>query len=369
MRNGWGDLSLFRGGWAPILGHMAKRILINGNLGYIGPVLARHLRKVGPEAELIGFDTGFFSGCILDPRVCPERMLDAQYFGDVRQFPDSLLEGVDAVIQLAAVSNDPMGKAFEEPTAEINAAAVAAIAEQAKAAGVGHFVFASSCSVYGAGGDDAKAEDSPLNPLTAYARSKIACEEALQPLASEDFRVTCLRFATACGMSPRLRLDLVLNDFVASALAVGKIKILSDGSPWRPLIHVEDMSRAMEWACGREAEAGGPFLVVNTGSNEWNYPIRDLAEAVQSVLSGAEVEINRDAPPDKRSYRVNFDRFSGLAPEHVPEVSLRQAVEGLVEGLRAVDFSDAGFRESNWVRLKVLEDLKKAGAIDRKSVV
>src|SRR5450432_1165417 len=212
------------------------KILINGNLGYIGPVLARHFRLTEPSATIAGFDSGFFAGCLVDPQRLPETLLDAQRFGDMRSPPVGLYQGSDVVVQLAAISNDPMGNKFERVTTEVNTEAVVRAAREAKAAGVSHFVFASSCSVYGAAGDEAKTEDSPLNPLTAYARSKIAAEEALAPLASPDFIITCLRFATACGVSPRLRLDLVLNDFVAAALATGRITILSDGTPWRPLI-------------------------------------------------------------------------------------------------------------------------------------
>lgn len=340
------------------------KILINGNLGYIGPVLVSRLRQTWPDARLIGFDSGFFAGCLLNPLTCPERLLDEQHYGDVRRFPAKILEGVDAVIQLAAVSNDPMGKAFERPTEEINAVSAVEIARAASAVGVRRFIFASSCSVYGAGGNEARDEEAPLNPLTAYARSKIEAEEALKPLASDSFLVTCFRFATACGMSPRLRLDLVLNDFVAGALAEGAIRILSDGTPWRPLIHVEDMARAMEWGCLRSLEKGGPHLVLNAGANSWNYRIADLARAVQAVLGreSVEISINTQAAPDRRSYRVCFDRFAGLAPGHTPRITLDQAVHGLAEGLRECGFQDRSFRHSHFIRLKVLEDLRRAPA-------
>lgn len=339
------------------------RILINGNMGYIGSVLARHLREVFPEAELIGFDTGFFSGCLLDRQFFPEVYLDRQHFGDVRDFPAGLLRGVDAVVQLAAVSNDPMGNAFEQPTMEINHQAAVGIARLARQAGVSHFVFASSCSVYGAGGEGARDESSEVNPLTAYARSKIACERDLAALANSDFLVTSLRFATACGMSPRLRLDLVLNDFVAGAITSGQIAILSDGTPWRPLIHVDDMARAIEWACTRREEQGGPNLIVNTGSNHWNYQVRDLAYAVQEELGNVEVRINADASPDKRSYKVDFSYFKSLAPEHYPKVPLSEAVRGLAEGLSDAGFNDPEFRNSDFIRLKILNALKAKGRI------
>jgi nucleoside-diphosphate-sugar epimerase len=316
------------------------------------------LRTVLPQAHLTGFDSGFFAGCLIDPRFFPEAALDEQKFGDIRRPPADLYTSVDAVVQLAAISNDPMGSKFERVTGEINMAAVVRAAQEARAAGARHFVFASSCSVYGAAGSEARTEDSPVNPLTAYARSKIASEAALAPLAAPDFIVTCLRFATACGFSPRLRLDLVLNDFVASALATGRITILSDGTPWRPLIHVHDMARAIEWAATRGPDQGGAFLTVNAGSNLWNYQVRELAEAVRAELGQVEVSVNPHALPDKRSYRVDFGRFAALAPGHRPQETLPAAVRGLADGLRAAGFKDADFRQSNYIRLKVLSDLR-----------
>jgi nucleoside-diphosphate-sugar epimerase len=338
------------------------KILINGNLGYIGPVVARHFRRMMPGAQLVGFDTGFFAGCLLDPRGCPEAVLDAQYYGDVRRPPSDLFSGVDAVVQLAAISNDPMGNAFEKVTEEINASAAADIARKAKAAGVRSFVFASSCSVYGAGGDDAKTENSALSPLTAYARSKISAEHALEPLAGPDFGVTCLRFATACGFSERIRLDLVLNDFVASALTTGKITILSDGTPWRPLIHVNDMARAIEWAASRPV-SGGAHLVLNVGANDWNYRVRDLADGVRSYLGDVDIVLNPAALPDKRSYRVDFGRYASLAPQHQPRETLASAVADVADGLLQAGFADANFRCSNYIRLKVLSELRARGDI------
>jgi nucleoside-diphosphate-sugar epimerase len=204
-----------------------------------------------------------------------------------------------------------------------------------------------------------------LNPLTAYAKSKVLTECALADVADDDFRVTCLRFATACGMSDRLRLDLVLNDFVASAVSTGGIMVLSDGSPWRPLINVQDMARAIEWALGRESHVGGPYLIVNTGSNEWNYQVRDLAECVADAIPGTKVSINHDAPPDKRSYRVDFSLFRNLAPQHIPIHGLRQTVEDLRRGLEGMRFNDQDFRHSSLVRLQVLNHLQLTGLLNQ----
>ncbi|HMA14859.1 MAG TPA: SDR family oxidoreductase, partial [Kiloniellaceae bacterium] len=331
------------------------KIVITGNMGYVGPLCVAHLRRRWPEAQLTGVDSGLFAHCLTEDAL-PERALDCQLFRDVRDVTPALLEGADAVIQLAAVSNDPMGSRFEAVTGEINHRAAVHVARQAAAAGVGHFAFASSCSMYGYAEAGARKEDDALNPLTAYARSKAAAERDLEALAADgDMVVTALRFATACGFSPRLRLDLVLNDFVASALAAGRIDVLSDGTPWRPLIHVADMARAFEWAIARPASTGGRFLAVNVGSDDWNYQVAELAEAVRAAIPGTQVAINRDAPPDKRSYRVDFSRFRALAPDHQPRIGLDEAIRDLQQGLAALGFQDAGFRDSDLMRLNVLQ--------------
>jgi nucleoside-diphosphate-sugar epimerase len=283
-------------------------------------------------------------------------LLDRIHFGDIRDFPPDLLDEVDTVVHLAAISNDPMGKEFESLTAAINEKASVALADMAKQRGVGSFVFASSCSIYGAVEGGPRREGDPLNPLTAYARSKVAMENALRASNDDHMMVTCLRFATACGMSERLRLDLVLNDFVASALATGEITVLSDGTPWRPLIDVADMARAIEWAIGRSPEQGGRVLVVNAGSKAGNYQVRDLAEIVAAERPGTKVSINREAPPDLRSYQVDFSLFAELAPTHSPAVPLTQSVRDLFCGLRGIGFSDGEFRTSPLMRLKTLKD-------------
>jgi nucleoside-diphosphate-sugar epimerase len=316
-----------------------------------------------PEAWIAGYDNGYFGHCLTDAGLLPECEANVQFFGDVRQIPQEALSGIDAVIQLAAISNDPMGSKFEAPTNEINHLASIRLAEMARDAGVKRYIFASSCSMYGAAGDRPRREADPLNPLTAYARSKLATEDSLRAMDCGDMVVTALRFATACGMSPRLRLDLVLNDFVACALASGEITVLSDGTPWRPLIHVEDMARAIAWALERTSEAG-EFLAVNAGSDEWNYQVRELASAVANSIPGVRVSINGDAPPDKRSYRVDFSLFRRLAPDHQPQVSLSAAIDGLKKGLEQMNFRDGAFRNSSLMRLKVLEEHISAGRLN-----
>jgi nucleoside-diphosphate-sugar epimerase len=339
------------------------KILITGNLGYVGPWVTRQLRARYPDASLVGVDIGYFAHCLTDACRVPEALLDAQYYADIRKLPADCLVGVDAVVHLAAISNDPMGNAFEEVTLDVNYRAGIALARQAKAAGVRSFVFASSCSVYGSADDRARTERSEVAPLTAYARSKVLTEQGLQELAGSGFRVSCLRFATACGMSDRLRLDLVLNDFVACAISTGRITVLSDGTPWRPLINVRDMARAIEWAIERPAGTGGDFLVVNAGTNVWNYQVHELARAVAQAISGTEVSINQAAPPDKRSYRVDFGLFQTLAPAHQPQADLVGTIDGLRKGLAAIRFHDQDFRNSSFMRLRVLADLTSRGLL------
>ena len=330
------------------------KILITGNMGYVGPGLLEQLRRTTPEAVLVGIDTGYFAHCLTGASIFPEARLDVQHFSDLRTLPEGLFDEVDAVVHLAAISNDPMGDRFKEVTHDINFEASLDVAKKAKAAGVSSFVFASSCSVYGFAEGEARNEQAPLNPLTAYAKSKIGMEGELNKLASDDFVVTCLRFATACGASDRLRLDLVLNDFVAGAVASKQITVLSDGTPWRPLIHVNDMALAIDWALQRSADHGGAFLALNSGSNEWNYQVRDLAEAVAEVIPGVEVSINKDAPEDKRSYQVDFGLYKKLAPDHQPQMTLKSSIEDLAERLEFMNFNDGDFRNSQLIRLKVL---------------
>lgn len=340
------------------------KILITGNLGYVGPGVVKEFRKYYPSSEIVGYDIGYFSKYITNIGLVPEAYLNSQYFGDVRDFPEKLLEGVDSVVYLAAISNDPIGNKFEKPTLDINFQAAIDIAKKAKMQGVKKYIYASSCSVYGAAEDKARTEDSEVNPLTAYAKSKIYAEDGLALLAGKNFQVTCHRFATACGMSERLRLDLVLNDFVAGAITSGEIGILSDGTPWRPLINVLDMARAIRWSNERESSNGGDYLIINTGSNSWNFTVKELAEKVQQLLPNTKVSVNKNAAPDKRSYRVDFSLFEKLAPNHQPAYNLENSVKGLIDGYLAIGFSDKNFRNSNLMRLNIINELLTEGLID-----
>lgn len=337
------------------------KILVTGNMGYVGPLVLRRLRESYPGAILIGYDMGYFAHCLTGVPRLPETRADVQFFGDIRQVPEEILQGVDGVVHLCAISNDPMGALYEDVTLTINHRASIDLAQKAKRAGVKKFVFASSCSVYGFAEGGPRREEDELNPLTAYAKSKVATERDLALVASETFTATCLRFSTACGMSDRVRLDLVLNDFVAGALASKRINILSDGTPWRPLIHVKDMARAIDWALQRNHRDGGSCLTLNVGSDYWNYQVKDLAAAVAKLIPGVEVSINKDAQPDKRSYRVNFDKFTKLAQGFLPAVDLSNAVVDLRDGLTTMKFQDPQFRTGEFMRLVTLKRLRENG--------
>ena len=339
------------------------KILVTGNMGYVGPLVLRRLRESYPGITLIGYDMGYFAHCLTGAQRLPESRADAQYFGDIRQVPEEILRGVDGVVHLCAISNDPMGALFEDVTLAINHRASVDLAQKAKRAGVKRFVFASSCSVYGFAEGGPRREEDALNPLTAYAKSKVHTEQDLASMAADTFTTTCLRFATACGMSDRLRLDLALNDFVAGALVSKRINILSDGTPWRPLIHVKDMARAIDWALQRDHQDGGTCLTLNVGSDAWNYQVKDLAAAVAKLIPNVEVSINKDAQPDKRSYRVNFDKFTKLAQGFLPAVDLHAAVVDLRDGLMTMKFADQDFRTGEFMRLVTLRRLRDSGQL------
>ncbi|MFT8720205.1 NAD-dependent epimerase/dehydratase family protein [Acetobacter sp.] len=337
-------------------------ILIIGNMGYVGSVVSQYMRETFQSAYLSGFDSALFAHCLVGEHPLPEISLNNQLFGDVRDLDPSLFEKVDAVIYLAAISNDPMGQQFEVVTDIINKECCILAAKMALDKGVKHFVLASSCSVYGAAAGSARTELDSINPLTAYAKSKVAAEEQLAELQSDKMFISCLRFATACGFSQRLRLDLVLNDFVASALTTGKISILSDGTPWRPLIDVIDMARIMEWAVTR---SGDPFLIVNAGRNSANYTVKELADYVADALPGTEITINEKAQPDKRSYKVDFSALEILAPDYLPRISIATTIKRLIEGIKDSHLLKETQPFSRLVRLHTLKQFMEKGVLDQ----
>ena len=336
---------------------------MTGNMGYIGPLVISEIRNKYKDAYIVGLDNCYFAHCLIDPRESlPEKNLDEQIFLDIRDLSIEKLRGVDVIIHLAAISNDPMGNIYESQTWEINSLASQKLAEMAKVAGVKSFVFASSCSIYGEGGENPRDEFDKLSPLTTYAKSKVFFEEILAQKADENFKVTCLRFATACGWSPRCRFDLVLNDFVLSAMTFKKISVLSDGSPWRPMIHVKDMAKAIVWAI--EREKGGYFLKINTGNNKNNFQVRDLAEIVALAVPNTNIEIAKQATPDKRSYKVNFSLIEELGPDELISWSVKDAVINLYEKLKEVEFKQYDFRSSQYIRFNTLKKLQLCGELD-----
>jgi nucleoside-diphosphate-sugar epimerase len=306
------------------------RVLVTGHHGYIGSVLAPLVHAAGHD--VIGLDTFYYRGC--DFGSADEWRPSHQ--GDVRDVRPSELEGVDAVVHLAALSNDPVGDLNPDWTYEINGAGSIALAEAAREAGVGRFVFASSCSMYGASVDGGVvSEDSPLRPLTPYAESKVAADAAILALADDRFAPVSMRNATAYGVSPRLRLDIVLNNLVAWAHTTGAVRLQSDGRAWRPLVHIRDIAKATLTLLEAPPDLirGEAF---NIGSADQNYTIRALAEIVRQRLPHCDVEFAEGAAADARSYRVDFSKFESRFPECGFEwTAERGADEGsLVEGLR-----------------------------------
>ena len=342
------------------------KVLITGNLGYVGSELVRFLRTKYQNCFIAGYDTGFFKNLVTSIGPSPDRFLDLQYYGDVRNFNFEILDKYDCIIHLAAISNDPMGLEFKNVTKDINYNFSSELAKNSVKRDVEKFIFASSCSVYGSASDIPRTEDSELDPLTDYAISKVNTEKAILQINHGSTVFTCLRFATACGMSSRLRLDLVLNDFVASALLNNKIKILSDGSPLRPLINVQDMCRAFDWGISREINNGGQVLICNAGSNDWNFSVKELSRLVQNHFTSCEVDINTKAQPDKRSYRVNFDLFKRLAgTDYIPMQKIDDTINDLIVGLSEIGFNHKDFRNSNLMRLNVLRSLISSNYLNK----
>lgn len=337
-------------------------VLVTGSLGYVAPSVIHSLRKSFPDAVLTGVDTGWFIGSLTDGGRPPESHLDSQRFVDVRDMTAADLAGVTHVVHLAALSNDPLGDTWAEVTEAINLRASLRLLDLSQQAGVKGFVFASSASVYGAGSATPRTEASEVNPLTAYARSKIDFERQAAERLSGEMVLTCLRFSTACGWSPRTRLDLVLNDFVATALSTGRIEVLSDGTPWRPLVHVDDMGRAIAWALSDDRrQQPEKALTVQVGRDDWNFQVGQLASLVAEVLGGIEVSINEQAPPDARSYRLDFTRWREIAPRHQPVTDITKAIQQLADNLRHLDLTD--FRQGKLMRLNVVRDLVDQGAL------
>lgn len=333
------------------------RVLVTGSMGYIGAVLVPTLLKEGHT--IVGMDTDYYSRCTFTGGLADVPTLKI----DVRDVPATALQGFDAIIHLAGLSNDPLGDYQPTLTEEINFKASVRLGQLAKQAGVQRFLFASSCSNYGAAGDQFLTEEAPLNPVTPYGVSKVRVEQELQKLADEQFTPVYLRASTAYGLSPRIRFDLVVNNLTAWAFTTGRVYLKSDGTPWRPIVHVEDICQA--YVAALHAPRGMVHnQALNVGTTTENYQIQELARAVQEVVPGCRVEFAPGAGPDKRCYRVDCNKIARVLHDFKPQWTARRGVEQLYEAYKRIGLKLEDFEGPKFMRIAHVKKLVSEGLLD-----
>ncbi|MGB5748255.1 MAG: NAD(P)-dependent oxidoreductase [Desulfobacterales bacterium] len=334
------------------------RVLVTGSLGYIGTILAPMLQQ--RDHDVVGVDTDLYQKCTFAGQLPDIKTIPA----DVRDLHPDDLVGYDAVIHLAGLSNDPLGNYRPELTDEINGAASIRLAEMAKTAGVKRFLFASSCSNYGAAGDQFLTETADFNPVTPYGVSKVKVEAGLTKMADQNFSPTYIRASTAYGLSPRLRFDLVTNNLTAWAFTTGRVYLKSDGSPWRPIVHVEDISRAYIAAL----EAPRDLIhdeAFNVGTTTENYQVREIADTVKDVVPGCKIEYAPDAGPDKRCYRVDCNKIARILKDFKPQWTARRGIEQLYEAYKKTGLTLEEFEGPQYKRIAHVKKLVDDGRLDR----